>query len=158
MNYPRETIYAALFALGSSLSWTDPSGAQLFQLRSRRMLQWDDPGAGNQPALFQREARETADQQEAFGAPRWKMRAQWWIYLQIPPDEATIPSQYINPLLDAIDALFVLPGQNQTLASQNSNKPLVINALIEGDIIMDDPVYPDQQAVIVVPISMLTGA
>lgn len=158
MNYPRETIYAALFALGSGISWTDPSGTNQFQLKSRRMLQWDDVGEGNQPAFFQREAREAADQQSAFGAPHWKLKAQWWIYLQIPPDQATVPSQYMNPLLDAIDALFVLPAANQTLASQNSGKPLVTNAWIDGEIVMDDPVYPDQQAVIVVPITLLTGA
>ena len=86
MNFPRETIYAALFALGSGITWTDPSGANQFQLKSRRMLQWDDSTAGNQPAFLQREAREAADQQLAFGAPHWKLKAQWWIYLQIPPE------------------------------------------------------------------------
>jgi|SRR5579864_903109 len=151
MNNPRETIYAALFALGSGLTWTDPNGAQQWQLKSRRLLAWSDPGAGNQPAFFQREAREGADQVQAFGATRWKLRAQWWIYLQIAPDEATIPSQFMNPLLDALDKLFVNPAQNQTLGG------LVTNCWIDGEIVMDDPVYPDQQAVIVVPVSLLTG-
>lgn len=158
MNNPRETIYAALFSLGSGITWTDPSGPRSFQMTSRRLVSWDDPSAGNQPAFFQRQFREPADQNQAFGAPRWRMKAQWWIYLQIPPDEASVPSQYMNPLLDALDALFVVPTGNQTLASQNNNRPLVTNAWIDGDVLMDDPVYPDQQAVIVVPITMITGA
>lgn len=153
MNNPRETVYAALFALGSGITWNDPGGSgKQFQLKSRRLVSWDDPGAGNQPAFFQREARESADQQVAYGAGRWRLRAQWWIYLQIPPDEASIPSQYMNPLLDALDRLFVVPAGQQTLGR------LVTNCFIDGDIIMDDPVYPDQQAVIVVPITMVTGA
>lgn len=152
MNNPRETIYGALFALASNLAWTDPAGEKRWQTKSRRMLGWEDVGSGAQPAFFQREARELADQQQGFGVGRWRLRAQWWIYLQIAPDPGTIPSQFINPLLDAIDALFVNPMGNQTLNG------LVTNAWIDGEIVMDDPVSPDQQAVIVVPISLITGA
>lgn len=152
MNAPRETVYAALFKLVSGVQWTDPNGQQKFQTVRRRLVSWSDVPSGQQPSLCQRQKSERGDQAQAFGLERWKLSAQLWIYQQIAPDVATIPAQFINPIVDAIDAALAASGATfQTLGVP------ITNAWIDGEVVEDDPVYPDQQAVIVIPVSILTA-
>ena len=151
----RENIFAALYNLLTPVTWTFNGVPQKFNYTSRRLISWDNVNTGQQPALFLRESRETIHQ-NPLGLPIKNLRGQIWVYLQAVPnaDQSGVwPSQLINPLLDAIETaiLGAVPGQKQTLGG------LVENCWIDGDLIMDDPVAPDQQIVIVIPISISVG-
>lgn len=153
MRQPRETLYNALFNLLKGVTWTFNSQPQAFEFTSRRLQPWGEVGA--QPALFVRQLRE-ATKQDVLGLPKWRLRAQVWVYMQAPPNAdqpGSWPSQVINPLLDALELKLVgpIPGEKQTLGG------LVEHCWIDGDIFVDDPVSPDTQIVIVAPVSMLTG-
>ena len=96
MNTARETIYAALF--------TQVSTAAGFTTKSRRLRHWDDVRAEEMPALFQTQITENAEQRR--GVPgKWSLHAQLWVYVSTAAqqDPTVVPSQLLNPLLDAIE-------------------------------------------------------
>lgn len=151
MNYPDETIYAALFDL---LDSAQLDGSRAWVTSSRKWQSWGDVSPSNQPAMFMREGSQDATQQLAIGLTEWKLRASCWIYCQHPSDQGSIPSTLINRLLTAVkDVLSPLPGRDaQTLGG------LVTNCFIEGRVLIDEGLAPqDTQSIIVVPISILTG-
>jgi len=151
MNYPDEQIYAALFAL---LDATLLNGSRAWMTSSRKWQSWADVSPSNQPALFMREGRQRATQNEANGLTEWKLRATVWIYCQHPQDQGSVPATLINNLLTAVkNQLSPLPGLDaQTLGR------LVTNCFIEGDVLIDEGIAPqDTQSIVVVPISIVTG-
>ena len=100
MTIIREPVYEALFALGGALTWP---GGGAFVGTSRR-VKTPDRVIGSTPYLCQGEYSESTTQQTRLPQLRvW--RAAWFIYLFNGDDEAVIYQQ-LNPILDAIDALF----------------------------------------------------
>jgi hypothetical protein len=151
----REQIYQALYDLIKGLTWVFQSQSQSFKYTSRRMLSWDNVNIGQQPSLFVRQIRESSSQQ-VLALEKKLFRAQIWIYMQSAPNagqDGNWPSQQINPMLDSLDSTMSgpVPGEKQTLGGK------VEHAWIDGDILVDDPVAPDTQIIIFVPVSMLTG-
>ncbi len=139
-----DDIYQALFNLGANLSW--PAGALAYS--SRRVQTFDDLPA--QPALCQAETDEMVRQATGM-APITTLGASWLITHQAGRDDAAIPAQTTNAILDAVKALFVdltEPGWAQTLGG------LVHKCWIEGRIgkFQGDL---DGQSLIVVPIKIL---
>jgi hypothetical protein len=157
MKFPRETVFAALFNLLTSMQVS--GSGQYFQTTSRHLLEWGDVAPANQPALFLREGPQVASQAGAMALTKWTLKAEAWIYLQAPADASAIASSVFNPVLDAIDLALQGPvqGWRQQLAAQNSGVPLVEQCWIDGPILINDPVPPDTQVIVVVPISLLTG-
>jgi hypothetical protein len=155
MNQPREVIYKALFDLLKEVTWTFNAVPGFFRYKSRYLTSWDNLQIGQQPAIFLRELREQT-RQDVLALPKWKLRAQVWIFAEAAGnmDQAqNYPAQQINPILDAIELALVgtVPGEKQTLDG------LVEHCWIEGDIVINDPTAPDQQIIILIPVSISTG-
>lgn len=138
----REPIYAALFSLLSRSAG--------FQTVGRRLQSWDD--TPEQPALFQVQAGEKAEQKIAGGPYRWMLSVRVWIYAKTDGASGTAPSSALNPLVDAVVAAIGQSptGERQTLGG------LVQNAWIDGDIRIYEGVL-GQQAIAIIPISILVA-
>ena len=151
MNASRESIYAALFALFTPLLGTEDTPGPFVTI-SRKWVPFSECDRTQQPALYQMQDDQTSDQKQAMGLPRWTLRAQ--LYLYSSPDQASdvIPSTQLNNLLDAVEGALMpqFAGEKQTLGG------LVQNCWIDGKITIIEGVL-GQQAVAVIPISMLTG-
>jgi hypothetical protein len=136
----REPIYAALFAL--------VQGAASFVTISRRLRHWSDVAAAEQPALFQIQKSETAEERRPLPV-KWRARVDLYLYAHAP-DELTAPATMLNPLLDALEvALAPDPVSHvQTLGG------LVQHCWIAGGIQTDEGVLGGQ-SVAIVPIEIL---
>lgn len=148
MSIAREPIYAALFALvQTAVAPHAVTIARRFQLASQ-------VPPVEQPAVFQVQKAERT-QHERRGLPaKYYLSVDLIVYVQAG-DSASIPSQAINAILDAIDtALAPTPGDpmnNQTLGG------LVEHAWIEGEALIVEGTLQDQ-SVAIVPIQMyVTG-
>lgn len=136
----REAIYSALFAKLAKVSG--------FKSASRRLKHWSDVPASEQPALFQAQKPEVA--QRVAGLPtKWTLAVDVYLYVKTPAPVA--PSTVMNPLLDAIEAIFEPDNpikQTFTLGG------LVHHCWIEGSIETDEGTLGDQ-AVCVIPVVIL---
>jgi hypothetical protein len=122
-----------------------------FKTVSRRARIWTNVTPAEQPAVFLVKARETLDQ-TTWEAPRYRLSYLVLCYLRADAAPNLIPEVEINKVLDAVDAtlLGTPPGEKQTLGG------VVENCWIEGDVMIDTGIL-DQQIVIVIPVSILTG-
>ncbi len=151
MNVPREQILEALLNL---LSTTQYNGAPAFVTISRKFQMWDAVPEGAQPACFLRQLPGRVDQTDPFGLNRWTLRCGIWIYAKYSPDSETIPGVVLNYLVDAVERV-LLPSPAfpmQTLGG------LVVNCWLNGETPLDEGYFPgDNQALIMLPVSILTG-
>lgn len=138
----REPIYAALFAL--------VAGAAEFVTVGRRLRHWTDVGAAEQPALFQIQKSETAEERRPLPA-KWRAAVDLYVYAQAP-DELTAPATVLNPLLDAIEAALA-PDPFTHVQSLGG---LVSHCWIAGKIQTDEGVLGGQ-AVAIVPVEILVS-
>jgi hypothetical protein len=152
MSISRETIFSALFDL---LCATTPPAAQggVWNTTSRDLKLWSDVEPADQPALVMVQNPQHASM-EVFAANQWKLSATAWIYYQT--DALSNPSAprdtAVNNFIDAIDAAInPMAGIPQTLGG------LVLHTYIDGAVVFDNGLT-DQQAVILVPITMLVAA
>lgn len=137
----REAIYAALFALVSPVSG--------FVTVSRTLRHWNDVSPSEQPALFQAQGSQLPGSPPAPGGPRsWALDAKLYLYAN---KDGLSPGEVINPLVDAIAALFdpTAIGGPQTLGGR------VQWVRIEGAIETDEGNL-GSQAVVIIPIKILT--
>lgn len=148
MSIAREPIYAALFALVQSAA-----ASHAVTIARRFVLASQVPPA-EQPAVFQVEKSERV-QHERRGLPsKYWLSVDLVVYVQAG-DSASIPSQAINQILDAIDAALAPspddPMHNQTLGG------LVEHAWIEGEALIVEGTLQDQ-SVAIVPVQLfVTG-
>ena len=138
----RERIYAALFAL--------VAGAADFVTVSRRLRHWTDVGAAEQPALFQIQKSETAEERAKLPA-KWRAAVDLYLYAQAP-DELTAPATVTNPLIDAVEAALA----PDPVTNVQSLGGLVAHCWIAGKIQTDEGVLGGQ-AVAIVPVEILVG-
>ncbi|HUC62653.1 MAG TPA: hypothetical protein VMF53_11935 [Alphaproteobacteria bacterium] len=139
----RETIYAALFALVSSL----PGVA----FASRRLKHWSDVAPALQPALFMVQKREQP--KEARGLPtHWTFTVDLYLYANSGADPNAIPAQALNALIDALEAALAPDPVSgvQTLGG------LVTHAWLDPSGIETDEGVLGDQAVAIVPVQILT--
>ena len=138
----REPIYAALFALVQS--------AASFVTTSRRLRHWSDVAAAEQPALFQIQKSEAAEERRPLPV-KWRASVDLYLYAHAP-DELTPPATVINPLLDAIEAALAPDPVShvQTLGG------LVQHCWIAGRIQTDEGVLGGQ-SVAIVPVEILVS-
>lgn len=149
MITPRETIYAALFALVSQSAG--------YVTASRYLLHWNDVPAESRPAIFQREVSEAVVRTR--GVPsQITLNVELYIYVQTNAQlvSGVVPSSLMNPLLDALDTALAptggdLQNQTQTLGG------LVSHCWINGTTEIFEGFLADQ-AVAIVPISILVPA
>lgn len=145
----REQIFQALFALASTVTW---GSAQSFAYTSRRVKLWDDLPA--QPALCQAEHEESSTQATRLPYLR-TFKAAWLIYHTTGKDKGSAPTIVNNQILDGIQAVLApspsdpgWPDERLTLGG------LVHHCFIDGTI-FKDPGDLDDQALMVVPITLL---
>jgi hypothetical protein len=150
MNFPREQIYSALFAVlqGALLQ---PAGP--FKTVSRR---WQDPSQispADRPALYQVQKDELAAT-AVNGLPlNWKATVDLVLYTTGDTDPGAIPSTELNSLLDAMEAAIrsAAPGLAQSLGG------IVSHCRIEGKIEIVENVQ-GAMAMAVVPVEIVTTA
>lgn len=151
MNVPREQILEALLNV---ISGATINGQPAFQTISRKFQMWDAVPPAAQPACFLRQLPGRVDQREDFGLNRWMLKCGIWIYAKYSPVSGTIPAVLLNNLIDAVERA-ILPSPAfpmQTLGG------LVVNCYLDGDVIIDEGNMPnDDQAIAVLPVSILTG-
>jgi hypothetical protein len=144
----RETIYAALFAL--------VSGSSAFATSSRKLVHWSDVGPEEHPAIFQRQLDEERIQQRGL-PPKIKLHVELYVYahtLAQQLDPYVVPSQALNPLLDAIDAAL---APDEPINNVLTLGGIVSHCWIEGKTENFEGVIGDQ-AVAIIPISILVPA
>lgn len=135
---PRESIYAALFAL--------LAGTAQYRTTSRRLLHWNDVGAGAQPALFMAQRNEVP--RTVRGQPtEWTLNVDVYIYCRT--DGGLDPGPIINPLIDAIEGALA-PNQIDNVQTLGG---LVHWCRIEGAIETDEGTLGDQ-SVAIIPVSI----
>ena len=144
MQNSRESIYSALFALVSTSS--------AFKTAGRKFKPWTEVPPESQPSIFQVQTKETPH--NATGQPpAWKLEVELVMYVNSNSDISTPTSMTLNPIIDAIEALFdptKLPANTkQTLGG------LVHYARIGGTIETDEGVLGNQ-AYCIIPIEIMT--
>lgn len=100
----RETLYAAIFAKFASLTFSS-GGATTFASNSRRLQHFEQVEPEGFPALFMVQTTESVVQQRGL-PPKWTLGMLLYVYVKTnaQQDTTVVPSQLLNPILDAIDA------------------------------------------------------
>lgn len=145
MNTPRETVYAALFAkLFSMQSAVDPLPAGTFKMVSRRWQTFDDVPSESMPCLFLNQVGE--DPAQSRGLPgKWTLHTHLWIYInsEAQTDQTVIPSQILNPLIDAIENVALAPDDHSKMVCTLGG--LVSHCWIEGAVETSEGVLGDTE-------------
>ena len=104
----REALYAAIFTKFANLTFTSGSKTK-FGYVSRRLYHWEDLELDDFPALMQVQTRETVKQSRGL-PPAWTLEMLLYIYVRTEAQQeaAVIPSQLLNPIVDAIDKALVM--------------------------------------------------
>lgn len=148
----RETVMAALFALGSAVTWTDPvtNHPLSFAYTARRLKSFRDVPA--QPALLQAEGDEFFSQ--VTGQPgKQRLTCNWVVYHKTGFDKSAVPAQMNNQIVDALVAALVPTGRD-ALTGKQTLGGLVHHTWVDGKAFKDAGDL-DGQGLIVLPISVL---
>lgn len=139
----RESIYAALWSLGSTSAG--------YATASRRLRHWADVSPAEMPAIFMVEKGGTAVN-KALGAPLvWTLSADFYVYAY-SSDPYAAPAMVLNPLLDALETAL---APNQATGILTLGLPyMVTHCYIAGKVDTDEGVLGDL-AVAIVPIEIL---
>lgn len=145
---PRETIYEALFQLVAA--------SASFTTASRKLVHWSDLGPEEHPAIFQRQLDEDRISQRGV-PPKVHLRVELYVYVhtlsqQLNP--TVVPSQLLNPLMDAIDAALAVDDKSNNVLTLGG---LVSHCWIDGKTENFEGMIGDQ-AVSIIPISILVPA
>lgn len=142
MKFPREQVYAELFALGCKVTG--------ILTKSRRVVLWTKVPPEQQPAFYQAQGREIAIA-EVRGIPtKWELYPEWYVYVNAGSDPNAIPTSVINPIVDQIEDIFKpRPSGVQTLGG------LVSEARILGPVEVHDGGL-EQQSIVIIPIRIVT--
>jgi len=139
----RETIYSKLFTLVLGLK-----GTHGIQTVSRKLKHFADVPPAQQPAIFQVQRFEDPVQTRLLPT-KWKLNVDLYVYVNTAKNPNASPAVLLNPILDAIEALFPPEeGNIQTLGG------LCSHAWISGKIETTEGLLGDQE-VAVVPIEIL---
>jgi hypothetical protein len=151
MNVTRESIYAAVFARFAALSFVSGS-ATTFVTVSRKLQHWEEVEAEGYPALFQVQTTETVEQKRGL-PPKWTLGILLYIYVrtQAQSGENVIPSQLLNPILDAVDGAL---RHDDLAAGTCTLGGLVSHAWVSGPVETSEGQLGDLE-LCVIPIEML---
>jgi hypothetical protein len=147
----RETLYAAIFAKFAGITFSS-GGKTTFGYTSRRLYHWDDLELADFPAMMQVQTREAVKQTRGL-PPKWTLEMDLYIYVrtEAQSDDSVIPSQLLNPILDAIDAALKPDDLKSGVCTLGG---LVSHAWIEGSVETSEGNLGDLE-VAVVPLSIL---
>jgi hypothetical protein len=146
----REPIFAALFALSQTITWTDPETqvSSGFGYSNRRIQTSDQIPAELTPALLQGVGPEEFKVAPGL-PPRRTLSANWLIYYK-PNLTPQTTDPLTNAIMDGVEAVFAPDSQTGTVTLGG----LVAHAWIEGEVFKAAGDLNDQ-AMIVVPIKLL---
>ncbi len=148
MQSKRETIYAALFALGAGIK--DSANNPIFKTASRKWVTWANVAPDQQPAFYQIQRKEKVTTLERLGLPaKFELHVDWVIYVNSGADGSIIPAQLLNPITDQLVSLFEI-GRVQNLGLPGIQEARIM----DEDIVTDEGTLGDQ-AVIVIPIRVI---
>jgi hypothetical protein len=149
----REAAFSALWTLLQTI--TPPIGST-WNTKSRRLRLWDKVPVAAQPALFLHKGLEVHSQAHELAMPKYRWTSTVWTYFRVDTvatsDESNVPDVIINNFIDNVEAV-LLPtpqGERQTLGN------VVYHCFIDGNVATDSGAL-DNQAVIVIPITIITG-
>lgn len=145
----REPIYAAIFAFFAGLT---TGNAPLFKTATRRPTTWESVPPEDQPALLMRQKSELGEHRK-YLPTKWTLHLDLLLYVHTGAgtDHDVIPSQLINPLLDAIEASLVIDDVVNNVCTLGG---LVSYCAIEGSVEIFLGNLGDE-AVAIVPIKVL---
>lgn len=146
---PRNQVWEAAFAF---LKTAPSPTSQQWKTFSQMLKMYDEVSAGEQPAMYLHRGPETAEQKHAFGVIKWTWKATVWVYYRVDgyKTENFYPDKLTDQFKDSIEQLF----QTDPLNGRLTLGGLVHHCWIDGTI-YTDPGVSDNQAVIIVPISIL---
>jgi hypothetical protein len=140
----REAIYSALFSTIQGIAIT--AGVKTI---GRRLVHWSDVPSSDQPAIFQVQRHEDPMPHKRGLPTEWKLAADIYVYVNTGQDPHASPAIMLNPILDALDALFPASSENiQTLGG------LVSHCWIAGRIETSEGSLGSQE-VAIIPIEIL---
>lgn len=148
-RYPREEIFAALFALAQTAN----TQATPFAVMSRRFIPWAQRENLEAPELYQLQLEQPGTQKGHFALTTWNLKALWVCYFPVNTDDLTTPtSPTLNNYMDALEAAIKAPpSRKQNLGG------LVENAYIDGQVLIDEGLNSGPPALISIPITINVG-
>lgn len=147
----REPLYAALFAFFQGLTVGE---APAFRTATRRLDTWENVGKEDQPALLMQQRRESANYRK--GLPTiWSLDVALYVYVHTGADndKTLIPSQILNPLLDAIENSLAIDDPSNNACTLGG---LVSHCAISGGVEIFQGNLGDEE-VAIVPINILVS-
>lgn len=145
----REPIYAAVFAYFAALT---VGGSPAFLKATRRLDTWENVGKEEQPALLMQQRREVANYRK--GLPTiWTLDVALFLYIHTGADndKTLIPSQILNPLLDAIENSLTIDDHSNNACTLGG---LVSHCAISGSVEIFQGNLGDEE-VAIVPLNIL---
>lgn len=142
--FVRETVYSRIFAFWQALTI---GGNPAFMTATRRADHWDKVSSEESPALLQRQRGESATYRK--GLPTlWRLEMDLLVYVRTnaQQDTGVIPSQILNPLLDAITAAVAIDDLSNNAATLGG---IVSHCAIEGQIQIFQGDLGDEEVAIV---------
>ena len=145
----RETIYAGIFKFWSDLT---VGGAPLFKTATRKLTTWEGVEPESQPALLQLQRQESVTRPRGL-PPKWTLSIDLYLYVHTGAqnDPSIVPSQLLNPLIDAIEAAMVIDDLSNNACTLGG---LVSHAFFDGAVEIFEGNLGDQ-AVAILPISVV---
>lgn len=119
----RESIYAALFALGQ---------LAYFKTSSRRIAHVAEVDPSAFPAFYQTQTQEDWATVSGNLPPLGTLRVEWWVYVY-GTDPTISHGQMLNPLVDALLATLKLPPAFSGTGTQSLGG-LIISVQLDGPI------------------------
>ena len=139
----RETIYSTLFSIIQGIAVS--VGVKTI---SRRLIHWSDVSASEQPAMYLIQRYEDPIQTRSLPT-KWKLNVDIYVYVNTGSDPKASPAIMLNPILDALEALFPTDADHlQTLGG------LCSHCWISGRIETSEGALGAQE-VAIVPIEIL---
>ena len=140
----RESIYAALFTFWSNLTI---GGSPAFKKATRKLTIWENVAAEDQPALLQLQRREVVTRPKGL-PPRWTLSVDLYLYVHTGAinDSDIVPSQLLNPLMDAIEAAMVVDDIGNNAVTLGG---IVSHCYIDGAVEIFEGNLGDQAACII---------
>jgi len=148
----RETIYAALFQFWSNLT---VGGSPAFKTATRKLKIWELVAAEDQPALLQLQRRETVTKPRGLPA-KWTLSIDLYLYVHTGAntDQTIVPSQLLNPLMDAIEAALVIDDRSNDACTLGG---IVSHCFIDGAVEIFEGNLGDE-LVAIIPIVVVVPA
>src|SRR3970040_1642286 len=148
----RDTIYAALLQLWSNLT---VGGSPAFKTATRKVKIWELVAAEDQPALLQLQRRETVTKPRGLPA-KWTLSIDLYLYVHTGAntDQTIVPSQLLNPLMDAIEAALVIDDRSNDACTLGG---IVSHCFIDGAVEIFEGNLGDE-LVAIIPIVVVVPA